>query len=107
MPTEIHISSSPPTKHHLFPLGVDGADPPYPLPPPPTTPPPDPTRLVGVVVSIPLLPVSLAAASFCRKLIHNSDILYNQSYPQHKAPVLGDGFGGDLFSVAGGGGDIM
>src|SRR5271170_117897 len=94
MPTEKFTSL--PGKHHLFPLGVVGADPPYPLPAV-ITPVPGPLGLVGV--SIPPPPVSLAAASFCRKLIHNSDILYHQPYPQPPPPtaqsVSGDGGFGD------------
>jgi hypothetical protein len=111
MPTEKFTSL--PGKHHLFPLGVVGADPPYPLPAA-NTPVPGPLGLVGV--STPLLPVSLAAASFCRKLIHNSDILYHQhrTQPPQKTNTegkicLGESLWGwgDLFSVARGSGDIM
>ena len=111
MPTEKFTSL--PGKHHLFPLGVVGADPPYPLPAA-NTPVPGPLGLVGV--SNPLLPVSLAAASFCRKLIHNSDILYHQhgtlnpqKYKHRGEDMFGGGFvgWGDLFSVARGGGDVM
>ena len=74
MLTEIHVPPDPALEHHLFPLGVVGADPPYALLGPLNTPPPPPLGLIGPGVSFPP-PVSLAAASFCRKLIHSSDIL--------------------------------